>query len=203
MSWSNLDELKECIATLPFDREKFTTLYKEEKANPFFNEFPFLKLAVSSNNIEAVDTILSLGACMLCHDMQESNIMFDLLPLNNSEYIERMFTLFTKFFFKTMCNSSDPQQDRTILMEACIRGNFPLVSFLLKNGADPNRTLREDDTDAWTPLHAASARGHASIVRLLLRYGGDRNAAAPYFTSSEKLTPEQVAVDSATAQAFK
>jgi ankyrin len=39
----------------------------------------------------------------------------------------------------------------------------------LEAGADPNRAT----TAGHTPLHAASAGGHAAVVAVLLRSGGD------------------------------
>ena len=47
--------------------------------------------------------------------------------------------------------------------------NLVLVRLLHIHGADINKT----DSDSWTPLHAAAANGHHSIVSYLLSHGAD------------------------------
>ena len=46
-----------------------------------------------------------------------------------------------------------------------------LVRLLHIHGADLNKT----DSDSWTPLHAAAANGHHTVVSYLLSHGADRN----------------------------
>ncbi|KAL6079071.1 Rab-GAP TBC domain-containing protein [Balamuthia mandrillaris] len=46
------------------------------------------------------------------------------------------------------------------------------LSILIKGGVDPNAT----DASGVTPLHFAAARGHQSLVRLLLRHGAKANS---------------------------
>ncbi|KAG2527202.1 hypothetical protein JM18_003971 [Phytophthora kernoviae] len=60
----------------------------------------------------------------------------------------------------------------TPLHDACAGGRRQEVTFLLDHGADPN-TLGEQVVGCFrrTPLHWAAMRGHARIMRTLLRYG--------------------------------
>jgi ankyrin repeat protein len=52
--------------------------------------------------------------------------------------------------------------------------NSEVVELLSENGADPNLI---DDHDSY-PLHHASQRGYASIVKVLIKYGADVNKQA-------------------------
>ena len=52
-----------------------------------------------------------------------------------------------------------------------VDNNLVLVRLLHIHGADLNKT----DSDSWTPLHAAAANGHHTIVSYLLSHGADRN----------------------------
>ncbi|CEG46999.1 Ankyrin [Plasmopara halstedii] len=65
----------------------------------------------------------------------------------------------------------------TPLHDACAGGRCEEVAFLLEHGADPD-TLGEQVCGCFqrTPLHWAAMRGHASIIKLLIRYGANVNA---------------------------
>lgn len=65
----------------------------------------------------------------------------------------------------------------TPLHDACAGGRHHDVLFLLEHGADPD-TLGEQVIGCFrrTPLHWAAMRGHARIIRLLVRYGVNVNA---------------------------
>ena len=52
-----------------------------------------------------------------------------------------------------------------------VDNNLVLVRLLHIHGADLNKT----DSDSWTPLHAAAANGHHTVVSYLLSHGADRN----------------------------
>jgi len=54
----------------------------------------------------------------------------------------------------------------TLLYDACERGSLEIVRLLLNHGADPTIT----DKHQWSPLMAASLRGHGAIVKLLLMH---------------------------------
>jgi ankyrin repeat protein/uncharacterized glyoxalase superfamily protein PhnB len=58
-------------------------------------------------------------------------------------------------------------------VEACRRGDRPVVQMLLT--AEP-ALARARDAHSSTSLHAAAARGHAEVVRLLLEQGADPDA---------------------------
>jgi ankyrin repeat protein len=65
----------------------------------------------------------------------------------------------------------------TPLHDACACGRRHEVAFLLEHGADPD-TLGEQVVGCFrrTPLHWAAMRGHARIIRLLVRYGANVDA---------------------------
>ncbi|GMF20149.1 unnamed protein product [Phytophthora fragariaefolia] len=65
----------------------------------------------------------------------------------------------------------------TPLHDACASGRRHEVAFLLEHGADPD-TLGEQVIGCFrrTPLHWAAMRGHARIIRLLVRYGASIDA---------------------------
>ncbi|GMF15519.1 unnamed protein product [Phytophthora lilii] len=65
----------------------------------------------------------------------------------------------------------------TPLHDACAGGRRHEVAFLLEHGADPD-TLGEQVIGCFrrTPLHWAAMRGHARIIRLLVRYGASVDA---------------------------
>ena len=61
---------------------------------------------------------------------------------------------------------SDPVEK--ILIEAATDGLVSEVSSLLKN--NPEINVNWTDSTRWTPLHAASSRGHVEVVKLLLAH---------------------------------
>ncbi|KAL3662373.1 hypothetical protein V7S43_012700 [Phytophthora oleae] len=65
----------------------------------------------------------------------------------------------------------------TPLHDACAGGRRHEVAFLLEHGADPD-TLGEQVIGCFrrTPLHWAAMRGHARIIRLLVKYGANVDA---------------------------
>src|SRR5919106_3396365 len=68
----------------------------------------------------------------------------------------------------------DRQRERVAgFVEACRTGDVDAVQELLL--ADPE-LARSRDAHGSTPLHAAAARGHHQVVRLLLQQGADPNA---------------------------
>ena len=56
------------------------------------------------------------------------------------------------------------------LSQAGVVGRF--VDLLLRSGADATRT----SGTAWTPLHAAAAKGYREVVQRLIEHGGDPRA---------------------------
>lgn len=69
-------------------------------------------------------------------------------------------------------NETRENDQRTALHVAAELSNHEIVSYLLKQGADPNR----EDLDDSTPLHLATKVQSARSVRALRAYGADVNA---------------------------
>lgn len=60
----------------------------------------------------------------------------------------------------------------SIVFECAIDNNEQILQLLLQHRADVNA----QDTEQWTPLHAAACCAHIDIVRLLIdRYAGERD----------------------------
>ncbi|XP_046842054.1 protein phosphatase 1 regulatory subunit 16A-like isoform X6 [Xenia sp. Carnegie-2017] len=57
----------------------------------------------------------------------------------------------------------------TALHQSCIDGCEEMVKYLIEYNANINAC----DNELWTPLHAAAACGHLSIIRYLIDNGGD------------------------------
>ena len=60
----------------------------------------------------------------------------------------------------------------TPLYYAATLGQTEIVSLLLQNGADINKS---DNNDEWTPLYSAADKGHLEVVKLLIENDADIN----------------------------
>jgi ankyrin repeat protein len=56
---------------------------------------------------------------------------------------------------------------------AISRGGYDVADLLLAGGADTRAAL----SDGWTALHIACKQGEMGVLKRLLHYGGDMNAA--------------------------
>ena len=66
------------------------------------------------------------------------------------------------------------EDDRRIaLAVAAINGQASAASFLVSNGADPNRFNPPGYHQHATPLHSAVTAGHLEVVKVLLDLGSD------------------------------
>lgn len=64
------------------------------------------------------------------------------------------------------------------LYEAIAAGDLARVEAALKAGENPNEYIQDGQFGAYTALHTAARLGHADILRLLIKHGGDVNAKA-------------------------
>ncbi|KAI8836592.1 hypothetical protein BC829DRAFT_493363 [Chytridium lagenaria] len=74
------------------------------------------------------------------------------------------------------------------ILAACASGDIIAVNMLLNNGVSVNAVHH---INGWTPLHWASKRGHADVVRLLLVKGADAT-----IKNSKGETPADLAASS-------
>lgn len=82
-------------------------------------------------------------------------------------------------------NRQDPKGGMTALHAAVKSGFTPILSLLLKNGANPHLRVKGE----WTPLHLAARFNNTEALRALLVHGGD-----PTTTTSNGNTALSVAV---------
>ena len=89
-------------------------------------------------------------------------------------------------------------------MQAVVDNNLVLVRLLHIHGADINRWdsvdiflarylqyLHREDSDTWSPLHAAAANGHHEIVSYLLAHGADRHKVTEDGERAEDLVEDE------------
>jgi len=81
--------------------------------------------------------------------------------------------------------------DESALMLAALRGDLELCQWLIKKGADVNKT-------GWTPLHYAATNGHVEVINLLLDEYAYIDAESPNGT-----TPLMMAAQYGTPSAVK
>ena len=66
---------------------------------------------------------------------------------------------------------ADNMSDLRPIHSACVAGQGPIVSLLLKAGAKPNVI----QTGGYTPLMTAASLGNAPVVDMLLEYGAEKS----------------------------
>ncbi|XP_007456216.1 PREDICTED: protein phosphatase 1 regulatory subunit 12B [Lipotes vexillifer] len=74
------------------------------------------------------------------------------------------------------------------LGQACIDENVDMVKFLVENGASVN----QQDSEGWTPLHAAASCGHLNIAEYFINHG-----ASVAVVNSEGEVPSDLAEEPA------
>lgn len=65
----------------------------------------------------------------------------------------------------------------TALHQCCIDDNEPMLSLLLEYGANVNA----EDSEKWTPLHAAATCGHLRLVRYDFNINSNHTNYVNYF----------------------
>ena len=61
----------------------------------------------------------------------------------------------------------EDREGETALHKACLAGKLPIVTYLLRQGADPDA----QDADGWTPLHNSCSQGYLDLVKVLIEQG--------------------------------
>ncbi|XP_050306434.1 protein phosphatase 1 regulatory inhibitor subunit 16B [Anthonomus grandis grandis] len=96
-------------------------------------------------------------------------IVFDdsvvLLEAASRNDIDEVRRLLMKGVSPDSCN----EDGLTALHQCCIDDNEPMLSLLLEYGANVNA----EDSEKWTPLHAAATCGHLRLVRILIDRGAN------------------------------
>ena len=152
-----------------------------------------LMTAARSNQVEAVKTLIRLGAdvnlqnkngssalLLACKCKSINTEIVDELVSKGATWIEGSFESplravidsnnvdISKILLKggaTVCNSD--------LRKACHEGNFAMVEVLLQSCSTDEINNLPDGDAWWSPLMVASSRGDDDIVELLLRHGAD------------------------------
>ena len=152
-----------------------------------------LMTAARSNQVEAVKTLIRLGAdvnlqnkngssalLLACKCKSINTEIVDELVSKGATWVEGSFESplravidsnnvdISKILLKggaTVCNSD--------LRKACHEGNFAMVEVLLQSCSTDEINNLPDGDAWWSPLMVASSRGDNDIVELLLRHGAD------------------------------
>jgi ankyrin repeat protein len=81
------------------------------------------------------------------------------------------------------------------ILQAATGGYWKIVKMLLDAGVHPDQTLRERPS----PLHAAAARGHLSVARLLIRRGASlnlvKNGLSALYLAADQMNCQAIVVD--------
>ena len=77
-------------------------------------------------------------------------------------------------------NMTTNTTNATALLVAAMRGNLPVVQYLLHHGAEKNKT----DNDGVSPLYMAALNGHFAVVKYLVEQGVDTDKVRDNGTSS-------------------
>jgi ankyrin repeat protein len=137
--------------------------------------------AAMSKNYEVVDLLLEMGADI---NAQENNgktaLHYSLFgsPLSAKQLIDRGANL-------ELCEQ-DGDTPLILAVKVPEMSDIDLVGALLERGANPNATGRPDKI---RPVHVAAYLGHTELVRKLVSFGADINAA-----DAEERTPLDFAI---------
>ncbi|CAG9769283.1 unnamed protein product [Ceutorhynchus assimilis] len=92
----------------------------------------------------------------------DSVVLLEAAARNDIDEVRR---LLMKGVSPDSCN----EDGLTALHQCCIDDNEPMLSLLLEYGANVNA----EDSERWTPLHAAATCGHLRLVRILISRGAN------------------------------
>lgn len=92
----------------------------------------------------------------------DSVVLLEAAARNDIDEVRR---LLMKGVSPDSCN----EDGLTALHQCCIDDNEPMLSLLLEYGANVNA----EDSEKWTPLHAAATCGHLRLVRILISRGAN------------------------------
>ena len=124
-----------------------------------------LHAAVAAGHVGVVEVLLKYGACpCVCKGDQIPSI--HLAVARGSLPIVQ---LMVDKFGERILQVRDKLKSSLLHKAVFTINSEPLVTYLLKNGCDPNLTNEE----GTTPLHLAAALGNEPAVRLLLTHGAD------------------------------
>lgn len=167
---------------------------------------PVLLRALGSGHAAAVSLLLSYKANPDAVDGRGTPILLgaatlvgeDMSRKRASRIVDAIQVLLEHEQGKANPNAADSAyvgDDRTALHVAAASGADRLVQILLKNGADPNKGNRHDET----PLYFAAERGHAMIVYELLRAHARHNIPSRH----TRITPLMAAAEGGHARVVK
>ncbi|XP_066247914.1 protein phosphatase 1 regulatory subunit 16A isoform X2 [Euwallacea similis] len=92
----------------------------------------------------------------------DSVVLLEAAARNDIDEVRR---LLMKGVSPDSCN----EDGLTALHQCCIDDNEPMLSLLLEYGANVNA----EDSEKWTPLHAAATCGHLKLVKILIARGAN------------------------------
>ncbi|CAG9861889.1 unnamed protein product [Phyllotreta striolata] len=98
-----------------------------------------------------------------------------------------------KLLLKNVSPDSCNEDGLTALHQCCIDNNESMLLLLLEHGANVNA----EDSEKWTPLHAAATCGHLKLVRILISRGANLLAVnadgnMPYDICEDEATLDEI-----------
>ena len=129
-----------------------------------------LKLSIDEDNVEIATMLLSNGADVDAKDNSMARHRLFIADIFN--YYNIIPVLLE--YGANILNSQDYEGD-TALMKAIYRKYETIVKLLLENGVKRADVNLADNSNV-TPLMIASQQGNINLVKLLLKYGANKNA---------------------------
>jgi ankyrin repeat protein len=143
-------------------------------ADPAQGGVPALQAAIKSSNTEIIQKLISKGADInaVAQCQGSRTALQTAAEKGNQEIIDLLLMMGARI------NTYEGTSHTSILQGAAQGGNLDIVQEILKRGFQANNSSPANLV-IGAALRAASAEGHAEIVRLLLRNGADVTIVAP------------------------
>ncbi len=166
------------------------TIRPEEVSRVSIGEWSPLTSACADNNMQAVQTLLALGAEIGSHNKYRVGVVLNAIAMAEAQHNTDLVRALQDKVFHVLidaCEQGNHDQQSMILDTgiwdknalfywACETGHSAMAEVLCRHGVDVNVP---DNASEDTPLIAACRKGHVAIVDMLLQKGAGPNARYP------------------------